>query len=384
MNFQPLDDFSLWKYLFASEQGKAIKSNETREKRCSHWTLLLSEYLILRRTKADKIKGTEQRIVDLPNKNIVDIMIKLNPGEKAIYAKIFNDSKEKVNKFLMSQKQREMGMGQSGGSGLTEIFIYLLRLRQACCHMSLLAESIEKDDVRNMRVETEGIDGLMENMSLNDTAGGAIKPELLEPKFEENVDLSKCLKKSFMSSKLENLINMIDELGDEYPNDKIIVVSQWVSMLSIVARNLSIRSIEFCEIKGDVNLYRRNEIVEEFNNPDNKEVRVMLLSLTAGGVGLNLIGANRMFLMDIHWNPALEQQCADRIYRVGQTKEVFIYKFLCENTIEQRIREIQAKKNDIADRVCNASVADIPGAAPGAARNTKLNTNDLKLLFADF
>ena len=105
----------------------------------------------------------------------------------------------------------------------------------------------------------------------------------------------------------------------------------------------------------------------------------MLLSLNAGGVGLNLIGANRMFLLDIHWNPALEQQASDRIYRVGQKKNVNIYRFICEETIEERIQALQEFKIDIASRVCNAH----NGGAVGV-KNTKLTAKDIKLLFQAF
>lgn len=104
----------------------------------------------------------------------------------------------------------------------------------------------------------------------------------------------------------------------------------------------------------------------------------MLLSLTAGGVGLNLVGANRMYLLDIHWNPALEQQCGDRIYRVGQTKPVTLYKFLCENTIEERIESIQKDKIELACKVYGENGS---GSKP---TNAKLTAKDFKLLFTDF
>ena len=88
-----------------------------------------------------------------------------------------------------------------------------------------------------------------------------------------------------------------------------------------------------------------------------------------------------MFLLDIHWNPALEQQCADRIYRVGQTKNVTIYKLLCEKTIEERIQQIQQAKIQIAERVCRSGAET---SVPGAAGSTKLTISDFKLLFKDF
>lgn len=151
-------------------------------------------------------------------------------------------------------------------------------------------------------------------------------------------------------------------------------------MLDIIGKHLRKKHLKYCEIKGSVNLFSRNEIVEEFNDKSNTDLRVMLLSLTAGGVGLNLVGANRMFLLDIHWNPALEQQCADRIYRVGQKKDVTIYKLLCEETIEERIQQIQQAKIQIAEKVCRGGAERVPGA-PG---NAKLNANDLRFLFTDF
>lgn len=83
--------------------------------------------------------------------------------------------------------------------------------------------------------------------------------------------------------------------------------------------------IKYSSLDGTVKVDKRMEIVDNFNDP-NSDNRVMLLSLTAGGVGLNLVGANHLFLLDLHWNPQLENQAQDRIYRVGQKKPVFVYK----------------------------------------------------------
>lgn len=101
-------------------------------------------------------------------------------------------------------------------------------------------------------------------------------------------------------------------------------------------------------------------------------LQVMLLSLTAGGVGLNLIGGNHLIVMDPHWNPQLELQAHDRIYRMGQKKSVHIYKVLCEDTIEERIKLLQEKKLSIAQDVLS-----------GVKRttNSKLTIDDMKSLF---
>ena len=80
-------------------------------------------------------------------------------------------------------------------------------------------------------------------------------------------------------------------------------------------------------------------------------LQVMLLSLQAGGVGLNLIGGNHIFMLDMHWNPALEVQAADRCHRVGQKRDVFIHKFVCESTVEERILQLQHQKLMLAKNV---------------------------------
>ncbi|VDK85488.1 unnamed protein product, partial [Litomosoides sigmodontis] len=100
--------------------------------------------------------------------------------------------------------------------------------------------------------------------------------------------------------------------------------------------------------------------------------RVMLLSLTAGGVGLNLVGGNHLFLVDLHWNPALEQQASDRIYRIGQTKNVFIHKLVCLETIEERVLALQRAKQTLAKDVLEGVVSK---------KLSKLTVADLKYLF---
>uniref|UniRef100_A0A1I7SZ69 Helicase C-terminal domain-containing protein n=1 Tax=Caenorhabditis tropicalis TaxID=1561998 RepID=A0A1I7SZ69_9PELO len=98
----------------------------------------------------------------------------------------------------------------------------------------------------------------------------------------------------------------------------------------------------------------------------------MLLSLTAGGVGLNLTGGNHLIMVDLHWNPALEQQACDRIYRMGQKKEVFIHRLIVKGTVEQRVLELQEKKTALA-----ASILD--GTA--TRKMNKLTTADIRTLF---
>lgn len=103
--------------------------------------------------------------------------------------------------------------------------------------------------------------------------------------------------------------------------DKAIVVSQWTSVLDIMQDMLQREKLVTLSLNGSIPVKDRQNIVNEFNDPRNPK-RILLLSLTAGGVGLNLIGANHLILLDLHWNPQLEAQAQDRIYRVGQKKKM--------------------------------------------------------------
>lgn len=106
----------------------------------------------------------------------------------------------------------------------------------------------------------------------------------------------------------------------------MIIVSQWTGMLEIIGEHLSAIDINQWEMfSGSVPVKKRQGIIDRFNDPDDS-LEILLLSLTAGGVGLNLVGGNNILLVDIHWNPQLESQAQDRVYRFGQKKNVHIYK----------------------------------------------------------
>eukprot|EP00079_Xenopus_tropicalis_P014042 XP_002944371.1 PREDICTED: transcription termination factor 2-like [Xenopus tropicalis] len=141
-------------------------------------------------------------------------------------------------------------------------------------------------------------------------------------------------------------------------------------MLKIVAAHLKLIGLSYATIDGSVNPKQRMDMVEDFNN-NPKGPQVMLVSLCAGGVGLNLVGGNHLFLLDMHWNPALEDQACDRIYRVGQQKDVVIHRFVCLGTVEEKISQLQEKKKDLAKKVLSGNSATF----------TKLTLADLRLLF---
>jgi transcription termination factor 2 len=373
LNLYPLNDKSLFTYLFPSDKKSTCTVEEERRKNC--WIAFLSSFLLLRRTKLDKIKGTDQNIVDLPKKSIELINFELDEPERCIYDKIFKESKENVKTLLINQRSNQFYQNSYGELNFSDVLVYILRLRQSCCHMNLIHQVVDMDQLKYLQDEFIEI---LDNEEKSSTHTTRTRFKSLRS-IEENPELSVCFHNEHLSSKFKIMIEKLDKILNEHPNDKVIIVSQWTSVLKLLANNLKKDSVEYCEINGLVDLSERNRIVEYFNEKKHMDIRVMLLSLCAGGVGLNLIGANHMFLFDIHWNPALESQASDRIYRVGQTKDVKIYKFLCQNTIEESIYQVQLKKIDLADRFCNSKASNIPGMA--SAGNARLTVQDLRMLF---
>jgi superfamily II DNA or RNA helicase len=146
-------------------------------------------------------------------------------------------------------------------------------------------------------------------------------------------------------AKLEVLLPYLEELIDE--QHKSLVFSQFTSMLSIVRKHLDKRNIPYAYLDGQTR--GRKSVVELFQN--DPDVPIFLISLKAGGLGLNLTAAEYVFLLDPWWNPAVEAQAIDRAHRVGQTKQVFAYRLICTDTVEEKILELQKQKRELADAI---------------------------------
>ena len=146
------------------------------------------------------------------------------------------------------------------------------------------------------------------------------------------------------SAKLELLLDLIDELLQE--GRRILIFSQFTSMLSIIEEKIKEKEISYTKLTGSTR--NREEVIKQFTSG---KADVFLISLKAGGVGLNLVEADTVIHYDPWWNPAVENQATDRVYRIGQTKAVFVYKLIVENTIEQKILELQVKKQAIQDGI---------------------------------
>lgn len=145
------------------------------------------------------------------------------------------------------------------------------------------------------------------------------------------------------SGKFENVIHTLDNVLKG--GHKVLVFSQFVKHLDIFKKHFEAEHIPFAYLDGSTR--NRGEIVSEFQQ--NSDLKVFLISIKAGGVGLNLTQADYVFILDPWWNPAVEQQAIDRTHRIGQDKKVFIYKFIAKDTVEEKILALQNRKKSLAN-----------------------------------
>ncbi|KAI8044407.1 hypothetical protein M5D96_000565 [Drosophila gunungcola] len=313
------------------------------------------------------------------------------------------------------------------------ILVLLLRLRQFCCHpglmLGMLFGSMTAEDVQNIRVDATDVEGQLK-MDVLAELDKYDQPADDEDSFDEDesVPMTSVARRNDVKHENEALEGMREEIvpwdmGDEQPsssssanpldaaralkllnpqnpifefkrssaklklvidkleelltgtNDKIIVTSQWVSYLAIIRKRLQDQSWETLDFNGQLCAKDREVVLRDFSADNDK--RVLLLSLTAGGVGLNLNVANHMLMVDLHWNPQLERQAQDRIYRYGQNKPTFIYRYMCQDTVEQRIKALQDYKLEIAKVVLPEEEGGVSARGGGG-----LNLAELKKLFS--
>jgi len=248
---------------------------------------------ILRRLKREVAK-------DLPEKLEQVSFCELTDEQREVYQQVIEASRREV-------------MDAVGAQGLARsrmvVLNALLRLRQICCDLRLLKRKPTAPPSPGDPSETEGG----------------------EPSST----------RSSTSGKLELFSELLEEVLDG--GHRVLVFSQFVSMLTLLRKKLTAEGIEFCYLAGDT--ANRAQVVERFQR--NEQIPVFLISLKAGGVGLNLTGADTVIHFDPWWNPAVEQQATDRAHRIGQTKMVTSYKLITRNTVEEKILALQTRKRGL-------------------------------------
>ena len=242
--------------------------------------------LLNKRVKPFMIRRTKEKVAhELPAKSEIVKYTQFENRQSKLYESI---------RVTMEKKVQEAVNAKGIGSSHITILDALLKLRQVCCDPSLL-------------------------------------------KIDEAQKVQE-------SAKLELFLDLVDELLAE--GRKILVFSQFTSMLAIIEEKIILREIKYSKLTGSTR--KRQEAIEKFTSG---KADIFLISLKAGGVGLNLVEADTVIHYDPWWNPAVENQATDRAYRIGQTKAVFVYKLIVENTIEQKILELQKKKQALQDGI---------------------------------
>ena len=163
-------------------------------------------------------------------------------------------------------------------------------------------------------------------------------------------------------------VEVLGEVVDE--GHKILIFSQFVEMLGIIRKELEKAGYTYEYLDGQTPAKDRLERVERFNQTPS--IPIFLISLKAGGTGLNLTGADYVIHYDPWWNPAVENQATDRAHRIGQTRHVFNYKLITRGTVEEKILALQQKKKELADLII--------GGDDSVAK--ELTQEDLEFLFS--
>uniref|UniRef100_A0A8C5M7S6 Helicase like transcription factor n=1 Tax=Leptobrachium leishanense TaxID=445787 RepID=A0A8C5M7S6_9ANUR len=338
----------------------------------------------LRRTKTTKIKG--KPVLQLPGRKVFIQHIELSDEEQRIYNSVRDEGKAVINKYF------------NEGTILTnyaDVLVVLVRLRQLCCHPHLVSSSLTSTASTKSGAPGELYEKLVNKMKIVLSSGSdeecAIcleslnmpvithcahvfcKPcicqvihneqpnakcplcrreisggDLVECPEEESDSTMKQDQKWMSSSKINALLQALIKQRNKDPQVKSIVVSQFTGFLTLIETAIRESGFIFTRLDGSLTQKKRTEAIQSFQSSDAHSPTIMLLSLKAGGVGLNLTAASRLYLMDPAWNPAAEEQCFDRCHRLGQTKDVIITKYVVKDSVEENMLKIQDKKREVA------------------------------------
>ncbi len=163
---------------------------------------------------------------------------------------------------------------------------------------------------------------------------------------------------------------LLEELAN-LSNNKVLIFSQFTKMLRLLADTFTKKGVSFYQLDGSTPVKQRAAMVENFQQPGNS-TNIFLISLMAGNAGLTLTAADYVFLFDPWWNNAVQQQAIDRTHRIGQTKNVFAYKMVCKDTIEEKIIQLQQRKKELSDNL----IGDNEGFVK------QLSKEDIEFLFS--
>ncbi|ODM98618.1 Transcription termination factor 2, partial [Orchesella cincta] len=357
----PFDEPKVWDFWIGLKAVKKAKEAQDR-------LHTIGKALILRRTKTE-VEAMGGNVRAIPPKTVETIELDLNEAETRVYDHLMKFAQSMFKNFMENKDQREremqgaamtytsalhktLGSDVSDDIKVTHLLARICRLRQCAVLPHLIETMLEEEQVD----EDDSFDEL--------------KDEHLVSK------RNPIFARDYESSKLKRILDDLEEIRDRAdaenkPMDKVVIVSSWTSLLNILYEHLRNRGFSSVFITGKEKMEERMDAMKRFNKyPDRPQI--VLLSLAAGGVGINLVGGNYVFFVEPHWNPQMELQAQDRCHRFGQTKDVFIRRYVSKKTIEARVMELQAMKLDLADGVLKNTKKS----------NTGLSMHQMRLLFS--
>ena len=213
--------------------------------------------------------------------------------------------------------------------------------------IALILSKAGFDIAINYRKENEELAVLKEEIEANGIANSQIKILALLMRLRQICCHPGLFLENYEgeSSKLNQCMEIIKDAVNG--GHKILLFSGYSSMFAYLERELKNENIEYFKLTGQTKVEDRMDLVNKFNNDEN--IKVFLISLKAGGTGLNLIGADMVIHYDPWWNLSAENQATDRTYRIGQKRNVQVYKLITKNSIEEKIYNLQEKKAKLAD-----------------------------------
>ncbi|XP_009296828.1 helicase-like transcription factor isoform X2 [Danio rerio] len=339
--------------------------------------------ITLRRTKNSKVGG--RTLVQLPERRVFVQYVTLSGMEREKYERVKGEGKNIVGRYF--QEGTFM-------ANYADVLTILMRLRQCCCHPSLVGNYTAADvpgtpsELRERLIQkitlvlNSGsdeecaicLDSLRQPV-ITYCAHVFCRPcicevirsekeqakcplcraqiktkELVEYPGEQAETRSDTGENWRSSSKALALMSNLLKLRNEDPTVKSMVVSQFTGFLDVLEVALREYGFSFTRLDGSLIQRARAKAIEDFQDSTPGSPTIMLLSLKAGGVGLNLTAASQVFVMDPAWNPAAEDQCVDRCHRLGQSRDVVITKFIVKDSVEENMVKIQKKKQELVDK----------------------------------
>ncbi|PVG00917.1 hypothetical protein CPB86DRAFT_753986 [Serendipita vermifera] len=300
---------------------------------------LILSTIMLRRIKAEIAE------LNLPDRNVHIKKCEFEEAEQFVYEQLRTIAEEKIDKAI---EERDM----------MSALVLLLRLRQACDHPTLTKLSSE-EELKSMNPnpkaddETDDLTSLMKSMSVKghcETCHAVLSNS--EDTFCRTCAAvnrqteRKASDVRYRSTKIRKILKILRKIEKSPDTGKTIIFSEFVKMLDIIAGVLDEESIRYVRYDGSMNAAQRQISLDAIK--DNSRIKVILISTKAGNSGLNLTCCSNVIMVDPWWNPAIEDQAFDRAHRLGQTRNVEIYKLMIPDTVEERILELQDKKRALA------------------------------------